>query len=109
MHTKIRKIQSCIISPEYAINILYNIGCSYDVIQHCFKVRGLVLECSKKININGLYVDINLVEIRSIIHDIDRSATNGVEHEALGDKLAENFGLIQKSCKPYNIVLAQEF
>lgn len=95
MYAKIRKMQY-IISPDDAVNILHGVGCSDEVIQHGFKVRELALEYSKKIIANGAFVDINIVEIGSILHDIGKSISNGIEHGALGAKLAENLGIDAK-------------
>jgi uncharacterized protein len=82
-------------SREQAINILRKNNCPPKVIIHCQTVADLALEIAKKIQCNGLQVDLKLVEAGALLHDMGRSKTHLVDHGVVGGQIAKSEGLPQ--------------
>ena len=76
-----------------AIEMLRRAGCPQNVIDHCLSVTTLAVEIAAACKKNGVDVDLRLVEIGAILHDIGRSRTHGVEHGVVGAKIVEEMGL----------------
>ncbi len=81
------------ISPKRAIEILKEEGCSSDVIEHVKAVRDVSMEIAKKISANNFKVNLNLVEIGALLHDIGRSKTHEINHGIVGANILEKKGL----------------
>jgi uncharacterized protein len=80
-------------SREQALQLLYENGCSDKVVNHCLAVAKLALETANALKRKGLAVDLRLVEIGALLHDIGRSKTHSVNHVIEGAKIAESVGL----------------
>ena len=80
-------------SREQALNLLYKSGCSRNVIRHCKAVAKLALEIAKRCQERGVDVDIKLVTIGALLHDIGRAKTHSVHHEVAGDEIAKSLNL----------------
>lgn len=80
-------------SRERAIQLLVENGCSLNVVNHCVAVAELARETAEGLKKKGLPVDLELVEIGALLHDIGRSKTHSVNHGFEGAKIAENAGL----------------
>lgn len=80
-------------SRKEALIFLNQVGCSKEVINHCKAVTNLAIETAKTIQLRGIPVDINLVEIGAILHDVGRSKTHTVDHAVVGAKIAKQAGL----------------
>lgn len=78
---------------EQALSLLRESGCSQNVIKHCEAVADLALEIAKKCVEKGLNVNLELVEIGALLHDIGRSKTHSVHHAVAGARIAEALGL----------------
>lgn len=80
-------------SREQAIRLLSENHCSANVVAHCKAVAKLAVEtafiCRKK----GFEVDINLVEIGALLHDLGRAKTHSVNHVVVGAEIAESAAL----------------
>jgi uncharacterized protein len=81
------------ISHENAVKILSETGCEPDVIEHCMAVSSFSVKIARKLAASGIVVDVVLVEIGGILHDIGRAWTHGIDHAAVGAKIAEELGL----------------
>jgi len=79
-----------------AIELLKLSGCSIRVINHCKVVSDYARELAGKIHHNGYAVDIELVYIGALLHDIGRSRTHGIRHGVEGGILSKEFGLDDK-------------
>lgn len=79
-----------------AIELLKLAGCSDKVINHCKVVSDCALDLAEKINHKGYGVDIELVQIGALLHDIGRSRTHDIRHGVEGFILAKEFGLDNK-------------
>jgi len=80
-------------SREQAIQLLHKTGCSENVIKHCEAVSKLAKETAEICQRKGLDVNLELVEIGALLHDIGRSKTHSVHHAVDGAEIAKNAGL----------------
>jgi uncharacterized protein len=76
-----------------ALNLLVKAGCSHSVIEHCKLVSAFAVEIAKACQKKQHNVDVSLVEISSLLHDIGRSKTHSVDHALEGGKIARAFNL----------------
>jgi uncharacterized protein len=81
------------LSRTRALNLLSEIGCEPHVVEHCKAVSSFAVEVAKELKKTGKSVDMELVEIGGLLHDIGRSRTHGVKHIVEGAKIAESLGL----------------
>ncbi len=80
-------------SEEQALRILSQSGCSPRVIKHCKMVAAMATEIAEKCQKRGLNVDIKLVRIGALLHDIGRSKTHTVHHVIAGAEITKSLGL----------------
>ena len=80
-------------TPEEAIRILRESGCSPNVIRHCMAVAEIAVKIALKCRERGVPVDLELIRIGALLHDLGRSKTHSVHHPIVGAKIAEELGL----------------
>jgi uncharacterized protein len=80
-------------SRQEAIELLKQSGCAPRVIQHCKTVAKLAVKIAKILQKKGYKVDVELVEIGAILHDIGRSKTHGVNHALAGARIVAEASL----------------
>ena len=80
-------------SREQALQLLRSNQCSPKVIKHCKAVAVLALETAEKCKENGVNVNLELVEIGALLHDIGRSKTHSVHHAVVGAEILALAGL----------------
>ncbi|MBS7648411.1 MAG: TIGR00295 family protein [Candidatus Bathyarchaeia archaeon] len=80
-------------SPEEALEILKKAGCSSDVIKHCEAVARLAVQIANECLGNGVPVNVQLVLVGALLHDIGRSRTHSVHHAIIGAEIARSLGL----------------
>jgi uncharacterized protein len=78
---------------DEALNLLKNVGCSPEVIKHTKVVAALAVKIAEACQRKGFNVDIKLVEIGALLHDIGRSKTHTVNHVLAGVEIAKSLGL----------------
>ncbi|MBS7632575.1 TIGR00295 family protein [Candidatus Bathyarchaeota archaeon] len=78
---------------EEALELLRKSGCQKNVVKHCKAVAELAMEIAFACKQKGLSVDLELVEIGAILHDIGRSKTHSVHHAVTGAEIARSLGL----------------
>lgn len=89
-------------NEKEAIALLIKAGCTSSVIDHCKTVAGYAKEIAVKINENAVKkgipadIDINVVFIGGLLHDIGRSKTHGMRHAIEGGAIAVENGLDEK-------------
>lgn len=83
-------------SKEQAVHLLHQSGCSRYVIRHCKTVSALAVEIAEACREKGLDVDLELVEIGALLHDVGRSKTHTVHHAIVGAEIARSLGLPEK-------------
>jgi uncharacterized protein len=80
-------------SPQAALKLLSESGCSKRVIAHCKAVSALAMKFANVCKNRGLDVDVKLVEVGALLHDIGRSKTHGVDHSIVGVEIAKSLNL----------------
>ncbi len=80
-------------SRELAIGLLREKHCSANVVAHCKAVAKLAVETALRCQKKGYEVDINLVEIGALLHDLGRARTHSVNHVVVGAEIAESAAL----------------
>jgi uncharacterized protein len=80
-------------SKEQALQFLRQSGCSRNVINHCEAVAELAVEIAKTCKEIGLNVNLELVKVGALLHDIGRSKTHSVHHAVIGAEIARSVSL----------------
>ncbi len=80
-------------TPEGALLILRRAGCSKNVIAHCKTVAEVAVRIANECRKNGADVDVRLIHIGALLHDIGRSKTHGVRHAVVGAQIARSLNL----------------
>jgi uncharacterized protein len=80
-------------SEKAAIELLTQAGCTPNVIQHCKAVAHLATKLAQQILKNGYPVDIQLVKIGALLHDIGRAVTHNINHGIIGAEIAHSYNL----------------
>ncbi len=80
-------------SREEALRILSQSGCQENVIRHAISVSKLAVEIAEAAKNNGCNVNIELVEIGGLLHDLGRAKTHSVHHAIVGAEMARSFGI----------------
>jgi len=78
-----------------ALDILVAAGCSKRVIDHSKAVSKFSVKLAKAFQARGVDVDLRLVEIGGLLHDIGRSKTHTVDHGSIGSEIARSLRLPQ--------------
>ena len=80
-------------STQEALRLLSQVGCSRAVIRHCETVAAVATEIAEACQKKGINVDVRLVEIGALLHDIGRSETHSVHHARVGVEIAKSLNL----------------
>lgn len=80
-------------SRNQALEFLRESGCPPNVIKHCMAVAETAVEIAKACKEKGLNVNLELVEIGALLHDIGRAKTHSVHHAVVGAEIAKSLGL----------------
>ncbi|MEM3466934.1 MAG: TIGR00295 family protein [Candidatus Jordarchaeales archaeon] len=75
------------------IEILIEAGTPRNVIRHCIAVSRYALRLAEKVARKGNNINLKLVEAGSLLHDIGRSKTHGVDHGVVGAEIIRSLGL----------------
>lgn len=78
---------------EEAIRTLREAGCSKEVIRHSLAVERISLRFARRIRANGHKLDLKLVSLGALLHDIGRARTHGIRHGVEGAKILRGLGL----------------
>lgn len=80
-------------SPREAIKILKESGCSTNIMRHCKAVAELAIRIAGKCVENGINVNVQLIHIGALLHDVGRSKTHSVHHVVVGADIARSLNL----------------
>lgn len=80
-------------TTDQALQFLRNSGCSKQVIKHVKAVSKLAVEIAETCNEKGCSVNVELVRVGGLLHDIGRAQTHSVHHAVKGAQIAESIGL----------------
>ncbi len=78
---------------EEAVRFLRQSGCEENVLRHVEAVSRLALEIAGAFRKKGFCVNLELVQIGALLHDIGRSKTHTVNHALVGAQIAQSLGL----------------
>jgi len=76
-----------------AIGILRKVDCSNAVIQHCKAVSELAVDLGLRVVSKGIKVNLELVRIGALLHDIGRSKTHSVDHGIIGAEILASLNI----------------
>ncbi len=79
-------------SREAALSLLRKLKLPEHIIKHSLAVAKKAVEIAKQIQAAGHTVNIEIVEIGAILHDIGRIKEQGVNHAAEGGKILREIG-----------------
>jgi len=86
-------------SYEQSIIMLYKAGCVPDVIFHCIQISMKATELAERIKAKGHEVDVELVKIGGLLHDIGRSKTDNVWHVLHSAEILKRLGIDERIIK----------
>jgi uncharacterized protein len=78
---------------EGALEILRASGCSNGVVGHCRDVAAIAVRLAGVLRGRGYEVDVGLVEVGALLHDLGRARTHGIDHGVVGAEMARGLGL----------------
>jgi len=81
------------LSYEEALNLLKKAGCSDSVIEHCIAVSKTAVEIAESCLRKGKKLDLEIIKIGALLHDIGRAFTHDVKHGVMGAALAKSMNL----------------
>jgi uncharacterized protein len=76
-----------------AIKFLMKTGCSKKVVEHCKAVADFAVEIAEACKKKGLEVNVDLVRIGALLHDVGRAETHMVDHGIVGVHIASEWTL----------------
>lgn len=80
-------------SKQEALSFLIQSGCTPNVVKHCKAVSNYAVKLAKAFEKKGRNIDVRLVEIAGLLHDIGRSKTHTVNHALIGANITRSLGL----------------
>ena len=75
--------------------MLHRVGCPGHVVDHCLNVSKIAVRLARRLKDKGHDVDVELVEIGAILHDIGRSETHDTDHGAVGGEMVRRLGVAE--------------
>ena len=79
---------------DFALDLLKRLKIQLSVRRHSEKVAEKAIEIARKIK--KAKVDLNLIEIGALLHDIGRTKTHSFKHALIGSKILKQRGLSDK-------------
>ena len=79
---------------DFAIELLKKLKIPLSVRRHSEKVADKAIEIARKIK--KAKVDMNLIEIGALLHDIGRTKTHSFKHALIGGKILRQRGFSEK-------------
>jgi uncharacterized protein len=86
-------------TEEEALRFLKKMGCKEKIIQHCKVVSKTALEMAESILESGTIIDLELVRLGGLLHDVGRSVTSDVNHGVEGARLLREEGFPENLAK----------
>ena len=83
-------------SPDEALRLLKRVGCEEDIINHAIQVSKLAVKIGQACAENGIKIDLKLVQVGGLLHDIGRSITHDVSHGVKGAEILRSLKIPDK-------------
>ncbi|MBP2031196.1 uncharacterized protein J2755_002159 [Methanohalophilus levihalophilus] len=87
------------ISFDDALEILRKEGAAQNVIEHCIEVSKVSVEIAEILQSRGDKVDIELVRVGGLLHDLGRARIHDISHAHEGTLMAKELGLDERLVK----------
>jgi uncharacterized protein len=84
-------------NSDFAFDLLKKLKVPYNVRRHSLKVAEKALELAERIKLRE--IDMDLIEIGGLLHDIGRCKTHGFNHALIGAKIIRERGLPERLAK----------
>jgi uncharacterized protein len=84
------------LTEKDALRLLREAGCDEEVVKHSVAVSNLAYELACKAAEKGYPVNVHLVKLGGLLHDIGRSVTHKVDHGVKGGEIARKLKLPPK-------------
>jgi uncharacterized protein len=84
-------------TSDFAFDLLKELKVPYNVRRHSLKVADKALELAE--NIKFKEINLDLIEIGGLLHDIGRCKTHGFKHALIGAKIIRERGLSERLAK----------
>ena len=81
-------------NSDFAFDLLKKLKVPYNVRRHSIKVAEKALDLAERIKLRE--IDMDLIEIGGLLHDIGRCKTHGFNHALIGAKLIRERGLSER-------------
>lgn len=78
---------------EKEISLLKDAGCPDKVIEHVVAVARVALSIADEVKKS---VDMELIRLGSLLHDIGRAKTHGIDHAVVGARMAAEMGMDER-------------
>lgn len=86
-------------TEEKALRFLKKMGCNEKIIQHCRVVSKTALDIAESILESGTIIDLELVRLGGLLHDVGRSITSDINHGVEGARLLREEGFPENLAK----------
>jgi uncharacterized protein len=83
---------------QQVLDLLRRVGVAPRVISHSLKVESEADRIARRISERGIQVDLELVSIGSLVHDLGRSETHGMDHGIVGARILRDGGFLEHLC-----------
>ena len=80
-------------SEKTALKLLTQAGCSKNVIEHCKEVADFAVEIAEACKEKKFKVNVDLVRVGALLHDVGRAKTHSVDHSIAGAQIAKEWSL----------------
>lgn len=80
-------------TEDEAVILLEKVGCDRKVIEHCKAVKYFATRIAERLVKNGVEVDVDLVNVGALLHDIGRARSQRIDHGVEGARMALDIGL----------------
>ncbi len=86
-------------TKEEAIRFLKKMGCKEKIIQHSKVVSETAIDIAESIIEGGTPIDLELVRLGGLLHDVGRSITSDIKHGVEGARLLREAGFLENLAK----------
>ncbi len=78
---------------EQALRLLQTNNVPSHVVNHCIAVSFFAIEIAHKLQAKGLQVNLQLLEVGALLHDLGRSKSHTVDHGVVGAQIGQTMNL----------------
>lgn len=83
-------------NEQQALEILEKVGLPEHIIEHSKRVAETAAELAERAETNGILVDMEVLIIGALLHDIGRAKTHEISHGFLGGQILRDAGIDER-------------